>query len=196
MLAAVCVGVAVVSGVSAVRGPAPATTSVLVATRDLPAGSVVEPGDVRRADYPTSLVPSGLLDTAEGQVLAGPIRRGEPLTAARTVGADLTEPGVVATPVRLPDSAMAGLLSLGDVVDLSVVDPADDEPALPLAHDVRVLALPGGADEADSGASWQDAGLGGRLVVLGLEPDDVPSVTAAAVRAFVVFTWSDATVSR
>lgn len=186
LLAALLVGVAVLAGLQATAAPPPPTEAVHVAARDLPAGTVLAASDLTEAAYAPGTTPSGLADDAVGRTLAAPLRRGEAVTDVRLVGPALTEghPGLVAVPVRLPDAGMAALLRVGDVVDLVAADPQGGEPAL-VAADVPVLALPG--EPADAGPT----ALGGRLVVVGARPDDVPRIADAAVRLFLTYAFGD-----
>ncbi|MEV0667458.1 Flp pilus assembly protein CpaB [Actinomadura luteofluorescens] len=141
----------------ALRPGPPPSVRVLAAARDLPAGTPLAPSDLRRLDLPPSAVPSGALRTGgAGRVLAGPMRRGEPLTDARVVGAGLLRgygPGTVATPVRLADAGAARLVHPGDRVDVLTVpeaDPANGPPstrprwdaARVVVSEVPVIAIP------------------------------------------------------
>jgi len=116
----------------ALRPGPPPSVRVLAAARDLPAGTPLGPSDLRHLDLPPSAVPVGTLSTGgAGRVLAGPMRRGEPLTDARVVGAGLLRgygPGTVATPVRLADAGAARLVHPGDRVDVLTV-PSEAAPA-------------------------------------------------------------------
>lgn len=185
LLAAVLAAVAVTAGLRASAAPPPPTTSVTVAARDLPAGTVLTSADLASAAFAAGTAPDDLAAPAVGRTLASPVRRGEPLTDVRLVGPALTEghPGTVALPVRLPDAGMAGLLRVGDVVDLVAADPQGGDPAL-VATGVPVLALPA----ADQGAA---TGLPGRLVVVGVREGDVPRVADAAVRLFLTYSYAD-----
>lgn len=185
LLAALLTAVAVAAGLHAVAAPPPATVTVAVAARDLPAGAVLGADDLVPADFAPASVPDDLADDAVGRTLAAPLRRGEPVTAVRLVGPLLTDgsPGLVATPVRLPDAGMVGLLEVGDRIDLVAADPQTGGADV-VATDLPVLALP----HDDSGAT---SGLPGRLVVVGAPGEEVGPIAAAAVRTFVTFTWSD-----
>ncbi|MGA8256103.1 MAG: SAF domain-containing protein [Nocardioides sp.] len=199
-LAAVCTAIAVVAGLSAVSDRAPQTVPVTVAARDLAAGSRLTPGDLTTVEFRHGTEPSDVVTDLEGHVLAIRVSRGEPLTSTRLVGPALTEaqlgvqpgvqPGVQAVPVRLPDAGMVGLLSVGDVVDLVATDPQQGS-ADTVATAVPVLALPE-ADVVEAGGG----SLPGRLVVIGLAPDEVGEVSAAAVARFLSFTWSGEGPSR
>src|SRR3954452_12489027 len=180
LLAAALTATAVAAGVPAVAAPPPAEISVLVAARDLPAGTVLTPGDLTSAAFAPGSVPAGLAPDASGRTLAAPMRAGEPVTDARLVGPALTEgyPGRAAVPVRLPDAGMAGLLRVGDRIDLVSADPQGASAEV-VAADVPVLALPDTPTEVGA------AGLTGRLVVVGAERGDVSRIADASVRTFV-----------
>ncbi len=103
----------------------------------------------------------------------------------RLVGPGLADghPGRTAVPVRLPDPGMVALLRVGDVVDLVAADPRAGH-ATTVAAGVPVLALPA----ADPGETA--AGLPGRLVVVGLDDEEVTRVAASLLASFVTYTWS------
>ena len=63
--------------------------AVTVTSRDLPAGHIVTDSDVHLTRWPVGTVPAGALPSPVGAVLAGPVRRGEPITDARLAGPDL-----------------------------------------------------------------------------------------------------------
>jgi Flp pilus assembly protein CpaB len=185
-LAALLTAVALAAGLHAVAAPPPPSVEVAVAARDLPAGTVLAPGDLVRVAFAPGSVPADLADRTSGRTLAAPLRRGEVVTSVRLVGPALTDghPDLVATPVRLPDSGMVGLLGVGDRVDLLAADPRSGDAEV-IARDVLVLALPAADGAAGS------TGLPGRLVVLGVPADGVPALSAAAVRSVVTYTWAE-----
>lgn len=185
LLAAALTAVAVAAGLHAVAAPPPARVAVPVAARDLPAGAVLERGDLTSADFAPGSVPSGLAPDAAGRTLAAPLRAGEPVTDVRLVGPALTEgyPGLAAVPVRLPDAAMVDLLRVGDRIDLVSADPQGGGASV-VAADVPVLAIPDAAPEV--GVS----GLTGRLVVVGAPPADVSRIADASVRTFLTLAFA------
>ena len=186
VLAALCAGVAVLAGVSAVTAPPAPTVDVVVAARDLPAGARLTADDLTTASYVPSAAPAGLVPDAAGRLLASPLTTGEPVTEVRLVGPLLTEgePDLVAVPVRLPDSGMVGLLEVGDQIDLVAVDPQDGG-AGQVAGDVRVLAIPSVEVDPPGGST-----MPGRLVVVGAAADEVDAISGAAVTSFVTYAWS------
>lgn len=185
-VAALLTAVAVAAGMQAVAGPAPDLVPVLVAARDLPAGAEISDDDLRVVRFAPGSEPAGVQRDPVGQVLAAPLRRGEPVTDVRLVGPELTagQPGLVAVPVRLPDPGMAALLDVGDRIDIVATDPQQGDASV-VADDVPVLAIPA-ADDLAGGS-----GLPGRLVVVGTGVGQVEPLAAAAVRSFVTYTWSE-----
>jgi Flp pilus assembly protein CpaB len=186
LIAALLTGVAVAAGVHAAAGPAPATVPVLVAGRDLPAGARIGEADLETVRFAPGSVPEAVADDPVGELLAAPLRSGEPVTDVRLVGPDLTlgQPGLVAVPVRLPDPGMVALLDVGDRIDLLATDPQAGGADV-VATDVPVLAIPGADDQATA------SGLPGRLVVVGADGAEVSAVAAAAVRSVVTYNWRD-----
>lgn len=185
-LAALLTAIAVVAGLHATAEPREPTVSVLVAARDLPAGVSLSTDDLTTAAFRPGSQPDGLVPDPAGRLLAAPLRRGEPVTDARLLGPGLAEghPGMVATPVRLPDASVAALLRVGDRIDVLAADPQDGA-TTEVASAALVLALP--APPADGVA---DA-LPGRLVVLGLDAAEVTAVSGAAVTHFLIVAYSD-----
>jgi Flp pilus assembly protein CpaB len=87
-----------------------------------------------------------------GERLAGPVRRGEPLTSGRLVGTDLTTglpPGTVAVPVPLADDTVGQVVHPGDRIDLlamptavgGIRSPGERSRATEVADHALVLAV-------------------------------------------------------
>ena len=150
---------------------------VLAAARDLAAGQALSAADVVQVSLPPAARPDGALPLApvEGLRLAGPVRRGEPLTDARVLGAGLLgeDDGLVAVPVRLADPASTTLLQPGDRIDVlaAAADGRTDTAPL-VAASARVLAVPPGDEQLEGG-----------LVVLATTPATAARLAAAAVSA-------------
>ncbi len=184
-LAALLTAVAVVAALR-VTSPAPQpTVSVLVAAHDLPAGATLGSDDLTSVAFRPGSQPDGLVGEPVGLVLASGLRRGEPVTDARLLGPSLAEghPGMVATPVRLPDASMAALLRVGDRVDVLAADPQGG-PTTVQARSALVLALPAVTEDAAADA------LPGRLVVLGLQVGEVAHVSGASVTHFLTIAYA------
>ena len=157
-------GLAAASVAAALQSLAPARepqVRVLAAAHDLPAGAVLGGDDVQTVPLPRSVVPAGVLAAAApvtGRLVAAPLRRGEPLTDVRLVGAGLlaglADDGLVGVPVRLADAEAAALLQPGDVVDVlsASAGPTASGPARVAAAAVRVLAVPARGSDTGEGA--------------------------------------------
>ncbi|MBA3418763.1 MAG: Flp pilus assembly protein CpaB [Geodermatophilaceae bacterium] len=131
------------------------TVEVLVASRELAAGTVLGAGDVAARAWPIRLVPDGTLTPADdpaGRLLAGAIRAGEAVTDVRLLGPGLVqalEPGLRAVPVRLTDAGVGALLRTGDRIDLYAVSTgidAQSEQSTLVAAYALVLAVPAEQD--------------------------------------------------
>lgn len=184
LIALVLLAVAAVAALRTVAPPAPVTTTMVVAARDLPAGHVLSSDDLARVDIDPDLTPRGATEDPSGQVLAAPLRRGEPVTDVRLTGPDLAvgQPtGTAAQPVRLTDAGQAALLTPGDRIDLLATDPRAGSASL-LAADVAVLAVP----QAEQAV---DPTLPGRLVVLAVPGADVGEIAVASSTSYVTFAW-------
>jgi pilus assembly protein CpaB len=176
----VLVGVAVLAGLRAVEPPPAPTTKILVAGRELRGGAALRPGDLASVPYPVDAVPAGALTAAaatDGRVLAGALRRGEPVTDARLVAPGILDgyPGTVAVPVRLADPAAVALLHAGDRVDL-IAAAADGGGATVVVADAPVLAVPPVAEHAEGLTS-------GALLVVAVSEASALSLAEASVSA-------------
>lgn len=170
---------AVATSLGVLAPRAEAGVPVLMAARDLAAGTALTPGDVRVVPLPGAAAPAGALrlpSEAVGRVLAAPVRRGEPLTDVRLAGAGLLgtgRDGSVAVPVRVADAAAAALVTAGDRVDVlaAVTTPGGPPSAAVVASDAEVLAVPTAIADGGEGA----------LVVLAATPEVARRLAAAAV---------------
>lgn len=167
----------------ALRPGPPPSVRVLSAARDLPAGATLTAADLSHVDLPPPAVPSGVLrSSAVGRVLAGPMRKGEPLTDTRVLGEALLKgyaPGTVATPIRIADRAAAHLLHPGDHIDVLSTPPSDTTTPLQtrwgsarvVVSGVPVVAIPPPAE---------DGGQEGALIVLATDRAQALALAAAA----------------
>lgn len=161
---------------------------VLVAARDLASGAALAPPDLVVASWPDALVPDGALRAppdADGRVLVGAVRAGEPLTDVRLAGPDTAaritgRPGDAAVPIRLPDPDVARLLAPGSRVDVVAPGPDDGRPQV-LAADAAVITVLA-ADPEGPGRER------GRLVLVALPRSDATRVATAALSAEVAIT--------
>lgn len=184
LIAAALAALAVVAALRAVAPPPAATVAVVVADRDLAAGTVVGAGDLAEVRAPEALVPSGVLPAEEvvGRTLTGPVRAGEPVTDVRVVRDSLLAgyPGRVAVPVRVGDAEAAALLRAGDRIDLLAARPEGDAAAV-LARDVPVLAVP----RPDPEAPFSEQGTAGGLVIVAISDETAARVAHAGVSSFI-----------
>lgn len=132
LLAGGLAAAAVATALPSLVPTSPPGRRVLTFARDLAAGTALRATDLQLVTMPPALAPAGLLSTADravGRLLAGPVRRGEALTDVRLLGASLLAAGggrgLVASPVRLADSAAAAFLRAGDHIDVLAAASAD-----------------------------------------------------------------------
>lgn len=179
--------------------PPPVTTRILTAARDIPAGSLVKPGDLSSKEVPLASVPAGsTMDTDEerrgivGAMLRRPLTYGEPIRAA-----DALRPGdhgflaaVLKGDMRAVTigvdaiTSTAGLIWPGDRVDLILTQNIGDS-TLPIGRrvvaetvvaDVRVIAIDQRMVEgAANGGPTPDA----RTVTLEVNKDQAQAVQVA-----------------
>jgi Flp pilus assembly protein CpaB len=154
-------------------------TPVVVARVDLPSGSLVDADALAVREWPPELVPAGALtvpSAAEGRVVVGAVRAGEPLTDVRLTGAGTLTGDAAAVPVRLVDADVAALLVAGRRVDVVTLGERADQPVV-LATDAEVLAvLPG------------PSGARGPLVLVAMPRAVATRVAAAALSEQVAVT--------
>ena len=130
LIAALFLCAAAAVAVQQLTPASPPTATVVVASRDLPAGHVLATGDFQALALDPAMIPAGTLDPSSaaftGGQLSGPVRRGEVLTDASLLGTGLltgAPPGSQAVPLRLSDVSTLPLLRQGQLVTvvLSVV---------------------------------------------------------------------------
>ena len=166
----------------------PAAVEVVVAAADLAAGAVLGVGDLTLATLPAAAVPDGVVaqvDQVAGEVLAGPLRRGEPVTDVRVVGPGLwsqVPAGQVAAPVRLADLAVATLLRPGDRVD--VLATAADAGAAEVVAAGALVVSTSPAETPDPPSGDRDAGL----IVLAVPAGTAARLAAAATNSTLTVT--------
>ena len=180
LLAALALALALRPGPAPASAPAAAGVPVVVAATDLPAGTALTADHLRVVRLPGDAVPDGVAavpGTLLHRILAGGVRRGEPLSDARLVGAGLTTllpSGQVAAPVRLADLAVAALVRAGDRVDvLATVSGAG------AADRVASAALVLAAPAQDGGQDHPAAGL----LLLAVDTETAARLAAASAGA-------------
>jgi pilus assembly protein CpaB len=189
LLVVLALGLALRPGPAGPAAPArPPDVEVVVAAADLGAGAVLGASDLALLSLPAGAVPDGVaaaVDQVTGQVRAGPLRRGEPVTDVRLVGPGLwsqVPAGQVAAPVRLADLAVATLLRPGDRVDV-LATTADAGRAEVVAAGALVVSAPP-VDATDPPAADGDAGL----LVLAVPAETAARLAAAATNSTLTVT--------
>ncbi|MCU1592745.1 MAG: hypothetical protein JWO12_137 [Frankiales bacterium] len=175
LLAAGLTAGAVATALPVLAPAPPETIQVVAAGHDLVAGSPLTAGDLVAVALPRAVAPQGTvarISSVVGRVVAGPVRRGEPLTDVRLVGSGLLPSGLgqVAVPVRLADAGTATLLHSGDHVDVLAAPTQGTGEATVVAHGLQVLAVPATEQSSD-----------GALVVLAATPSVAARLATAAI---------------
>lgn len=139
VIAALLTGLAVWSAITAVTR-SPDTREVVVAARDLPSGSTVDPADLAIRRVARDAVPTGLVrrGAIEGRTLAGAMRSGEVFTDRRVVDPRDVGAGRVLAVVEVA-AATGALLRPGDAVDLVAV--GEDGASDTVAEAVEVVTV-------------------------------------------------------
>lgn len=158
---------------------------VVVATRDLAAGVELDASMLVVRSWPPEAVPDGAADSVDqlaGRLLAGPVRRGEPVTDVRLAGPALAravsgDPNAVSVPLQLSNPEIAALLHPGSQVNVVTLGPEPDQPVV-LARGATVLAVL--APDGDRGRE--------QLVLVALEPQAATRVAAASLSRPVTVT--------
>lgn len=188
-LAALLLAVATVATLRTLSPAPPEQVDLLVAAADLAAGAEVSAADVTVVQVPRSAVPDGAQRRGDvvGRTLAGPVRRGEPMTDAALVATGMLKgyPGRVALPVRVPDPDVVALLQPGDEIDVVATDPSNGA-TTQVAAGARVVTVP----DAGEGTSTPGQALPGRLVVLAVSPSTAKNVAGAAARGYLSVMFS------
>lgn len=168
--------------------PAGVYAEVAVAATDLRPGVTLRAADIQLQRYPAAAVPDGAVtDTGRlaGSTLAGPVRRGEVLTDARTLGPRVAElnagPDARVVPLRLSDTAVLEVIRTGDVVDVLGAPTADRE-AKP-----QVLAV-GAVVVLVSPESTRPGSAGERVVLVALPRAAAIAVAGAGLVQSVTLT--------
>lgn len=166
---------------------------MLVAARDLPPGTTLRADDLATVALPVAArpddAPSDPSSLLGGQVVV-PLLAGDPVLARHLLTAGLLAgygPDVVATPLRLADSAALAVLRPGDVVDVIAAVSGSTASgtagqASVVAARVRVLLTSAtGAGESDGGFLAMPASIDGSSVVLATTSSQSLAIARAAV---------------
>ena len=184
-LAVLCAVAAVLTGLTALAPPRPATVPVVRARTDLLGGTVVQTADLRVDQLPVEALPAGALaepGAAVGRTLAGRMPAGQIVAAADLVGGRRPQAsGLVVSPLRLADGDVAALLSDGDLVDVVGADEQSGK-ARVVAARVRVVAVPAAARDPSSSAA-------GGLVLVEVDRATATTLAQASVTSQLGVVW-------
>lgn len=178
---AVCLALAATVTVGALRPAPPAGVDVVVAARDLPAGTVLAAADLDTVAVPEPLAVAAARASDDaraallGATTAVAVPAGLALVPSLLSGAALAgPPGTVVAAVRLGDATLAALLAPGEHVDL-LASPGDGGPGVVVAH--RAVVLPTPAPQ--SGGPLDGARTPAPLLVA-VAPDESAALAGAA----------------
>ncbi|MFB0833869.1 Flp pilus assembly protein CpaB [Arthrobacter halodurans] len=186
-LAACFAALSVAAGLAVVAPDHVPTRPVVVAARDLPAGSVLDAGSLAVRELATAAIPPDVharADDVAGSQLAVPLAAGSPVPSASLVGPGLltgTAPGTVAVPLHPSDPETVGLLSPGQLVDVVLSEGNGFERPVAssvLARAVPVLWVPAGADAT----AWPSAERPAGMVVVAATRRQAALLAGAASR--------------
>lgn len=171
-LAALAAALGALILVGSLGGGDGARVPVVVTSSDLPAGHLITAADLREVRLQADAAPSGALPRAEdavGRTTAADLLPNSILQPGMLVDEGGATPGRARVPVRIPDSALVGLLGPG--TRLKLVTIGDSGPHV-LTGDALVAPLPATAPAVGPLA----VGASDRLVLL-----DVPEQNALDV---------------
>src|SRR5215468_10926519 len=130
-----------------------AMRKVVVATHDMPVGTLLRTSDIKLVNYPEKDIPKGVVfdvKLAAGRVLLVPLNLNEPVLAAKLSQptsvegvASIIEPGYRAVSVSITDvSGVAGLIQPGSKVDVMFTRPGSMAEATTstILQNVKVLS--------------------------------------------------------
>jgi pilus assembly protein CpaB len=174
---------AVLTGLTALAPPRPATVSVVTAARLVPAGSSITAADLDQTALPAQAIPEGAsTDPTEliGQKVAGPVPTRQVLTTSALLRERSAGRGTVVAPLPLADDRVTALLEAGDVVDVLAAD-AETGKTHVIASAVRVVtgAIATGDETAESGG----------LVLVEVNPGTASTLAGAAAVSVLSVVW-------
>lgn len=177
---------AVLTGLTALAPPRPATVSVVTAARALSAGSTIVAADLERTALSPDTVPDGAATDPTaliGQKVAGPVPERQVLTGSSLLRQRAAGRSTVVAPLPLADERVSSLLEAGDVVDVLAADSETGKTTV-VASAVHVLT--GAITPSD------DAGGGtgsGGLVLVEVSPETATDLAAAAATNVLSVVW-------
>lgn len=190
--AALLVGCAVAVTVGELRPSPPPTAPIVVAARELPAGTRLAAADVRLVAVPVGLAPDGArhaVDDVVGSVTSVVVPAGLAVAGGVLAGPGPTgPPGTVVVPVRLGDPAVARILTPGMHVDVvAAVADATGQAGAGRTLARRAVVVAGAAGSDDDAGGPGGGLLGGvddaaeeALVLLAVGPEEAQELAGAS----------------
>lgn len=185
------------------RALAARTAPLVVAARDLPAGTRLDPSTLRAAEFPEALAPAQRFTTAQeldGRTLASAVGAGEPITPSRLAGENgggginaVITPGKRAMAVRGNKvMGLAGFIRPGNMVDVLVTLPVDADAKRTMTkvvlENVPVLA----AGTQTSAAEGEEAANQSDIYTLELTPHESEKLALASTQGTLHFALRNA----
>lgn len=183
-----------------------ASVSVVVATKDMPAGAVVGYQNMAMRDVPQDYVPNEAVmpdqfDAAQGQRLIYPVQKGKPLLWAyldkgeNKPFSDSFPAGYRAITIQVDEvNSLSGMLRPGDRIDLiAALRQGQRENVFPLLQNVPVLAT---GRRVRGRRPAQDDGLGERgytTITLEVTPTDAQRIILAQQKGRITAVLRNAT---
>ncbi len=173
--AAILATVAAFAAVSALTQQTSNSVAVVVATKEIPAGTIINAADLTVVRLPSAAVAEGAFESVE-QLIGQEVIVNIPARAVLTRFSLLADgigvgAGRLALPIRFSDSATLTALTVGSTID--VLGQTGSSYAV-IASDLRVIAIP---NVGQSGAFSSDPG---ELVMVDVDPAQAGAITSAA----------------
>lgn len=165
-------------------------THALAAARDLPAGTRLAAGDLKRVAVPADSTPRGMFTDPEsiiGKQLASPLRQGQVPTEAQMLGPGLlvgTAPGTAAVPLRLADPSSIQLLAAGQIINVvqTQADAGAQGEVLAAAVPVLWTSAKGG-----SAGQWLGTGDSEGLIVVAADSEQARKLAGSSTQGKLFF---------
>lgn len=167
--------------------------SVVVAARDLPAGTSLSQGDFISMGVPQDMAISGAIEdpvSLAGRQLASPLAKGQIPTEANLLGPGLltgAPSGSAAVPLRMADPSSIQLLSPGQLVNVVLTSAGSYDESRrnqTLAGPVPVLWIPGQGGKA---GPWLGTSDTEGLVVVAADPQQAEKLAGASTQGKLFF---------
>lgn len=164
---------------------------VLTASRDLAAGTVLEPSSVSILQIRSGAVPVAAFESPGqvlGKQLAAPLRKGQILTDATLLGPGLLigfPAGTVAVPLRLADPTVVQLIQPGARVNVVLSDTSGFATGIGSKTLAREVVLLWTTATANTSTDWLDSKEAIGLVVVAATAEQATALAGASTQGVV-----------